>query len=543
MAYLLKAGMIYMLCFTLYWLLFRKETFFRRNRIFLLMSLVMPAIIPLIQLPGDPSTGGLAAATGMKWVVVINNVISQSAPADTSPVQPVIADQGFNLNTGTILISIYIIGLIFFLIRMLANYSGIIILIARSERKRLHKMILAITSGKVSPFSIFKWLVIPKSRVNHPDLDKIIQHEIIHYGQKHSVDLLLTELLIVFQWFNPFAWMLKSAVIRNNEFLVDHILLSGQSDHKAYQYALLASSVGEQKLAMVNRFNKGLIKKRIQMMNKKRTRMVNRIKDILILPFSVVVVMAFSAYTNNVSEELPGQERSIVRSENAWSVSKNEGRKIVEGELWTLPQDQDKDKKKKKGEKDHIKIFIDGEMVMLKGATALLEKDGDIKVYSISGLEDLDGKDITRELLIERLGKIKSDDEHTLVLMKDSDDGGDSAAVYVVGVDGSSSDKKGIIYLEKDEGGHIKIGTSEGKGKILYIVESDDDSKKIHIRTNGKGDNDLLILIDGKISTEEDLKNLDSDKIYSITILDSDDAVKEYGEKAKDGVLKVTTKK
>jgi len=100
---------------------------------------------------------------------------------------------------------------------------------------------------------------------------------------------------------------------------------------------------------------------------------------------------------------------------------------------------------------------------------------------------------------------------------------------------------------------------------LSYSISSDDDAivanggdvvvtgygKKANvkaIKVNGmsivtNGDKDPFVVIDGKNSTIDALKKLNPDKIESISILKGDDATKKYGDKAKDGVVVVDTRK
>ncbi|MET3500216.1 hypothetical protein ABIC45_001807 [Mucilaginibacter rubeus] len=100
---------------------------------------------------------------------------------------------------------------------------------------------------------------------------------------------------------------------------------------------------------------------------------------------------------------------------------------------------------------------------------------------------------------------------------------------------------------------------------LSYSIKSDDDAivanggdvvvtgygKKANVKAlnvNGmsimtNGDKDPLIVIDGKTSSTEAFKKLNPDKIESISILKGDDSTKKYGDKAKDGVVVITTRK
>ncbi|MFC2098096.1 hypothetical protein ACFLSI_07170, partial [Bacteroidota bacterium] len=235
--YLIKVGLAYSLCYLVFWTLFKKETFFKRNRLFLLMSIFIPLAIPFIHFPIQSEVTEMVSNQGKNLLFIISNTLSeqQASPELAGMVED--TSQTSFINLPSLFVIIYISGLLFFLFRIIINYSRIINLIRHSEKTILLEMILVITRISVSPFSFFKWLVIPEYKKKHPDLYKIIEHEMVHCRQNHSVDILLSELLIAFQWFNPFAWLLKSAITRNNEFIVDQELMSTNMNPKEYQYS------------------------------------------------------------------------------------------------------------------------------------------------------------------------------------------------------------------------------------------------------------------------------------------------------------------
>jgi hypothetical protein len=192
--------------------------------------------------------------------------------------------------------------------------------------------------------------------------------------------------------------MLKKNVVTNNEFFVDRQLLSVYTDVRSYQYALLASSVGERRISMANSFNQGLIKERIKMMNKKDTRLINRIKDLLLVPFAVMLMITFSAWSVKPAGTESGSGQVVVKSEK---------------------QDKKKDKKESN---DQVSMQVNCEDLDLKTyifklTDSTTSRDGskntysvlpDGKIYSIA-INDPKGK----ERLIMVDGKIEDNDEWT----------------------------------------------------------------------------------------------------------------------------------
>jgi len=512
--YLVKASLMYLLCFLLYWGLFRKETFFIRNRVFLLISLIFPALIPLIRLPSDSAVADLMPEVGIDRILIVpgSSPVTLPDPAVSGSEEMGAAPTPFPWET--IALWMYLSGTLFFLLRMLWGYSGIIRLIIRSERKRLEDMILVITQRKVSPFSIFRWLVIPSNKLEHADLDKIIRHERVHFRQLHSVDLLLSELFVAFQWFNPFAWMLRSSIIRNNEFFVDRKCLLWYNDAKSYQYALLASSLGERRIAMANSFNQGIIKKRIEMMNRKNTRLINRIKDLLIVPFALLLIVAFSAYS--------GKPAQAVSDTPVTSVSASQ--------QMTDLQDQvvEKDTTKR------LTIFINGHKLTITDLNSAKSFPGNVRIFKNSGdmLTEL-SKDTLINLLQTNVNK-----EATLILIE-GDDKEETVGIWSAN-DTSDIGTRDAILESRD--GRIEIRTGQGRARMAFWLDKGDSGITIRLSKDGKG-KEMLFMVDGKEIKPDEWTLSDSDQIDTISILNSDAAVKVYGEKGKNGVVVVTIKK
>jgi TonB family protein len=118
-------------------------------------------------------------------------------------------------------------------------------------------------------------------------------HEFEHVKQGHSIDILVLEVLTVFQWFNPFFWLLKRLLRENHEYLADRAVLVHFSNPGYYKKLLLQQFVGPQ-IDLANNFNYSLIKKRIQMMSQIKSSKLARIKLFggIFLASTLIVIFA-----------------------------------------------------------------------------------------------------------------------------------------------------------------------------------------------------------------------------------------------------------
>jgi TonB family protein len=132
----------------------------------------------------------------------------------------------------------------------------------------------------------------------------ILIHELSHVRKGHSWDLIMTDLLILFQWFNPAAWLLKQSMQQVHEFQADDAVLKAGVNAKQYQLLLIKKAVGTRRYSMVNSFNHSKLKKRITMMWKKKSSKWAFAKCIYALPLAFIAVTAFA--TPEISGTLSG---------------------------------------------------------------------------------------------------------------------------------------------------------------------------------------------------------------------------------------------
>jgi len=152
---------------------------------------------------------------------------------------------------------------------------------------------------RISPFSFGNAIYINTSQHSEKEQEEIILHEYVHIRQRHTADILFAELLTIFNWFNPFAWLIRYSIRQNLEFIADRQVVENGFDKKDYQYHLL-KVVGQAQYRLANNFNFSSLKKRIVMMNRSRSTRLHLLKFLFILPLLGVLLVAFrDVYTSD----------------------------------------------------------------------------------------------------------------------------------------------------------------------------------------------------------------------------------------------------
>jgi hypothetical protein len=145
----------------------------------------------------------------------------------------------------------------------------------------------------IAPFSFGNSIFINTHLLKPEEVPLVISHEWVHAHQKHTLDVLWMECLLLFSWYNPFAWLLRRAVRENLEFIVDREVLQKQHiDRKSYQYLLL-KVIDLTHISLANSFNFTSLKTRIHMMNRKPSRKQAAGKYLLIVPLLIFLTFTF----------------------------------------------------------------------------------------------------------------------------------------------------------------------------------------------------------------------------------------------------------
>lgn len=278
--YLLQSSVCVAVLYMVYWLFLRKETFFTINRLYLVSVALLSLLIPLIKF--NTYDFGLTRSL----VIYLDPVIITPEKIDR-----VALTHGCWLQTLGV---IYLTGVAVFLARLVFQLVQLGFLARNRKVIRKDDVTIILIEKAYAPFSFFNYLFVNSGIDQDPEASTIINHELVHARQWHSVDLIILELLTILQWFNPFVWFAGKSIKANHEFLADEGVLKRGFNRIDYQELLVSSTTGIQVNNLTNNFNVSLLKTRIIMMTKTRSTIWAKSKIILAIPAFLVAILFFS---------------------------------------------------------------------------------------------------------------------------------------------------------------------------------------------------------------------------------------------------------
>ena len=294
--YSLKVAFCLIAFYLLFKLLLSKETFHSFNRLVLLLIMVVSILLPWVKVTTAEPT---VIAEGM---ISIESVIASAEVVDSETPEGLTAIQ--------LLFIIYIIGIAVFFLREVFSVFSLIRLIRRGTPLTAGQagvsqrgVQVVVMKDEIAPFSWFRHVVLSEKDFRENPRE-ILTHELAHIRLGHSWDLAVCNLLIIFQWWNPAAWLLKRELQNVHEFEADEAVIKRGVDAKQYQLLLIRKSVGERLFSMANNLNHQSLKKRITMMTTKKSSPWQKAKVLVALPMAALAVAAFA---NTEVERVAGQ--------------------------------------------------------------------------------------------------------------------------------------------------------------------------------------------------------------------------------------------
>ena len=315
MIYLFQVNLGIILFYALYKLICTRDTLFNSRRLILILSLILPFIIPLIDIREWMETrDSLVMLTNFDYSTTIPEIV-----VGTTRTEP--GNQVFVISEW--IKYIYIAGIIALSIRLIIQSISLYLVIRKTPETKINGIRIKCLKDKSGPFSFFNWIFLNPDTVKEEEMNEILTHEMAHVRQKHSIDVIISELVNICCWINPFAWLMKREVRLNLEFLADRKVMDAGFATKSYQYHLLGLTYNR-KYGLSNNFNFSHLKQRIIMMNKKKTNGAGHIK------YALFTIPAFALLlAGNISCSSEATKNDDVK-ENAATEKADEAEVIVQ---------------------------------------------------------------------------------------------------------------------------------------------------------------------------------------------------------------------
>jgi TonB-dependent SusC/RagA subfamily outer membrane receptor len=426
-------------------------------------------------------------------------------------------------------------------------------------------------SEKGTPFSFFSYIFWnAEIDIQTPAGKQILQHELTHVTQYHSIDKIVIQLNLIAGWFNPFFWLLKKELDMIHEFIADKKSVE-HGDAASLAQMLLTTAYPGQQFPLTNPFFFSPIKRRLKMLTNVKNPSFSYARRIVVLPLLSIVVLLFSFRTKEEKMIAP-----VSMMDTTKKVMIVQGYKISPEDTLIASKGNNKSSVVIKmdaaggvGNAQKPLFILDGEVIsesvmkvidptkiesinILKDASAVAVfgekgKGGVVQITTKKGAggEQLaDGRIVIKGRALEEPRKLE---EKRIVISADTivSHGGtvflksDNVAADAVELKGKtillkSNNLKDVEFMAKNfDGTGIVVEETKGNGKKSGITFSGSPS----------GSTPGLILVDGEKKTKKELDALSPDQIKSVQILKGEAVIKEYGPEAKDGVIKITTKK
>ena len=572
--YILKTSICLTGFYLFYRLLLSKETFHRFNRVALLGILLLSQLIPFceITVPEESEV--------QQTLLTIEQILTLADHVPQTEVEVLPSSIPLWL---PVLLCIYLLGILFFLGRNLYSLSHMLQLLHGGRQEKLEKGITLIIHDKnIAPFSWMKYVVISEKDLQENGKEILI-HEMAHVHNRHSIDLLISDICIIFQWFNPTSWLLKQELQNIHEYEADETVIRQGVNAKQYQLLLIKKAVGTRLYSMANSFNHSSLKKRITMMLKEKSNPWARAKYLYILPLAALAVTAFARpEVSAVADEISAVKVIAPAVHDSIQPNVQPAVAAPSSALDQMPEFPGGMEALNTYLRNNIRYPQEAQKAGIQGRVIIqfiVSKDGSITdaevVESVDPQLDAEGLRLIKNMPRWKPGmrkgqaiRVKQTLPIRFAFTKTSDKPENSNSIFLKNGSYNSSLKDVILLVNeqevspeifraidpqriqsvtvlKDQASLAKYTTDKSKTGIIQVkLKKEDQASDINIPTIrfDSQTSKSLVIIDGKAADATAVQALSPSQIKSIKVLKGQQAVDLFGEAAKNGAICVSTR-
>ncbi|WP_302536643.1 M56 family metallopeptidase [Phocaeicola coprophilus] len=584
LVYILKSAACLAVFYLFYKLLMSRDTFHRFNRFALLGLLVLSSLLPLVEASVNSPAAVQETMLTLEQLLLLADIQPEGeSMAAATPSATVLWLRAALL--------VYLTGIVFFIVRNLCSLARLGRLIRQGKREALDSYLpdrkeknvrLVVHDHDIAPFSWMHWIVIARKDLEENGREILI-HELAHIRNRHSWDLLLADLCIFVQWFNPAAWLLKQELQNIHEYEADETVLREGVNARNYQMLLIKKAVGTRLYSMANSFNHSSLKKRITMMLKEKSNPWARAKYLYILPLAALAVTAFARpEVSAVADEISAVK--VIAPAVHDSIQPNVQTAVAapSSALDQMPEFPGGMEALNTYLRNNIRYPQEAQKAGIQGRVIIqfiVSKDGSITdaevIESVDPQLDAEGLRLIKNMPRWKPGmrkgqaiRVKQTLPIRFAFTKTSDKPKNSNSIFLKNGSYNSSLKDVILLVNgqevspeifraidpqriqsvtvlKDQASLAKYTTDKSKTGIIQVkLKKEDQASDINIPTIrfDSQTSKALVIIDGKAADATAVQALSPSQIKSIKVLKGQQAVDLFGEAAKNGAICVSTR-
>lgn len=584
LVYILKSAACLAVFYLFYKLLMSRDTFHRFNRFALLGLLVLSSLLPLVEASVNSPAAVQETMLTLEQLLLLADIQPEGeSMAAATPSATVLWLRAALL--------VYLTGIVFFIVRNLCSLARLGRLIRQGKREALDSYLpdrkeknvrLVVHDHDIAPFSWMHWIVIARKDLEENGREILI-HELAHIRNRHSWDLLLADLCIFVQWFNPAAWLLKQELQNIHEYEADETVLREGANARNYQMLLIKKAVGTRLYSMANNFNHSSLKKRITMMLKEKSNPWARAKYLYILPLAALAVTAFARpEVSAVADEISAVKVIAPAVHDSIQPNVQPAVAAPSSALDQMPEFPGGMEALNTYLRNNIRYPQEAQKAGIQGRVIIqfiVSKDGSITdaevVESVDPQLDAEGLRLIKNMPRWKPGmrkgqaiRVKQTLPIRFAFTKTSDKPENSNSIFLKNGSYNSSLKDVILLVNeqevspeifraidpqriqsvtvlKDQASLAKYTTDKSKTGIIQVkLKKEDQASDINIPTIrfDSQTSKSLVIIDGKAADATAVQALSPSQIKSIKVLKGQQAVDLFGEAAKNGAICVSTR-
>jgi len=475
-----------------YFIVLRNKKFHQYNRFYILAVFFLSFLIPLIKIQLDKMETQQAVVQFI-YVLADYNAVMDKA----------VAAKGFQVNWNMMAIAGYALISAFFLFTFIIALFRIRQLLRKYSCNNLGDVYLILTNVKGTPFSFFRYIFWNEEIDLHSATgQQILQHELTHVKEKHSIDNIMVQVMMVFGWVNPFFWIAKKELQMIHEFIADKKSVDN-GDAASLAEMLLTATYPQQQFLLTNSFFFSPIKRRLLMITNNKNPRFSYMRRLIVLPLMAIVVLLFAFRMKQENKQADHSNTgSSAKTINAATILANTVAIRKDTTNPTLPK---------------ASVFV------VNGERITYEELNKIDQNTILSMNVLKGKEA-----IDKYGK---EGENGAIEIK-------LKPIYVLEGKIMASD----FDLDKINKANIEsINVLSGIGASYDY--GDEGKRRGVVVIKMKASSYPLYIIDGKKMPKGfEFSKINSPDIESINVLKDEVAVNKYGDEAKNGVLEIKMK-